>query len=100
MKSPEQIETAMKQAASKRMAWADTLTNWLENSPDSQEHLESLEQLASGSRNKEVWWMFVYLLDNLNDPMPENLPPEEMFGHLESQFSETHSESERIGPER
>jgi hypothetical protein len=98
MNSTAQTPTVSKH--SKNLSYATTLTNWLENSPDSQEHLEQLEQLASGSRNKETWWMFVFLLDNLLDPMPENLPPEEMFGHLESQFSETHSESERIGPER
>lgn len=92
------MKPSSNKTASKNLSYATTLTDWLESSPDSLEHLDRLEQLASGSRSKETWWMFVFLLEALMSPMPENLPPEEMFGFLERQFSETHSERDNIGP--
>jgi hypothetical protein len=85
--------------ASTKLAFVDTLTNWLENSPDSQELLESLEQMATGSRDKSVEGMFNYLLEALPVPMPEHLDdPALMFGFLEKMFQEGHSERDNIGP--
>ncbi len=97
---PKQMKPASNKTASRNQNIVKTLTDWLESSPDSNAHRDSLERMATGSRYKETNSMLEYLLANLESTMPENLPPEEMFGFLERQFSETHSEGDHYGPER
>jgi len=93
--------TASNCTSALNLSYVATLTNWLEHSPDSQELLESLSQMATGSRDKSVEGMFSYLLEALPVPMPTHLgDPALMFGILESQFSELRSEGDHYEPER
>lgn len=77
------------------------MTNWLESSPNSAEHLESLQEMATGSRDKRVEGMCGYLMHALEVPMPDDLELEEMFGHLETQLLARQSSGGDIyGPEK
>jgi len=100
MNSNAPTPTASKPTGSKNQSYAQTLTSWLESSPDSLELQESLEAMAGGNAKPTMRETFLFLLDNLTDPMPPNLPPVEMFDHLESQYSERRSEGDHYGPEK